>query len=151
MEGNWQGTLKVSAFELRLAFHVTPSKTETGTLTATFDSIDQGATGLPVDAVALAGDGTVTFTLKTLASTYQGKVNPEGTRIVGTWTQGGVKMPLTLKKTDKLAVAPGRRRPSRRSRTGPRRCLREQAAGERHPGGHADHPAGARGRSRPRC
>jgi pimeloyl-ACP methyl ester carboxylesterase len=108
LEGNWQGSLKVSAFELRLAFHVIPSQAEPGTVTATFDSIDQGATGLPVDRVALAEDGTATFTLKQLASTYQGKLNPEGTQIDGTWTQGGVKMPLVMKRTNQVEV---RRRP----------------------------------------
>jgi uncharacterized protein len=108
LEGHWQGTLKVSAFELRLAFHVTPSQAEPGMVTATFDSIDQGATGLLVDSVALAEDRTVTFTLKGIASTYQGKLNPEGTQIDGTWTQGGARLPLLMKRTDKVEV---RRRP----------------------------------------
>jgi pimeloyl-ACP methyl ester carboxylesterase len=108
LEGNWQGTLKVSTFELRLAFHVTSAQDEAGAVTATFDSIDQGATGLPVDRIALAEDGTATFTLKKLASTYQGKLNPEGTQIDGTWTQGGITMPLVMKRTSQVEV---RRRP----------------------------------------
>jgi hypothetical protein len=103
LAGNWQGSLKVSLVELRLAFHVTPSKDDPETLTATFDNLDQGATGLPVDSVALAEDGTVTFTLKKLVSTYQGKLSDDGTQIDGAWTQAGVKMPLVLTRTDKVA------------------------------------------------
>jgi pimeloyl-ACP methyl ester carboxylesterase len=103
LEGNWQGSLKVTAFELRLAFHVTPSKEAPDTLTATFDSLDQGAKGLPVDSVALAEDGTARFTLKKLASSYEGKLSADGTQIDGEWTQRGAKMPLVMKRVDKVA------------------------------------------------
>jgi len=43
--GDWNGALKVQGIQLRLVFHIT--KTDTG-YTATMDSPDQGAKGIPV-------------------------------------------------------------------------------------------------------
>ena len=42
--------------------------------------------------------------MKMAAITYEGKLNAEGTEAVGTFSQGGAKLPLTFKKTDKLSV-----------------------------------------------
>jgi fermentation-respiration switch protein FrsA (DUF1100 family) len=105
LAGNWQGTLEVGAVVLRLAFRVKPA--EAGGLTATFDSIDQGATGLPVDAVTLEekdGARIARFTLKKLASTFEGKLSEDASRIDGQWTKAGVAMPLVMKRTDQIAV-----------------------------------------------
>ena len=66
------------------------------------DSPDQGAKGLKVDAVTL-DKSTLVFELKALMGKYEGKLNAEGTEAAGTWSQAGVKLPLNLKKTDKVA------------------------------------------------
>ena len=88
--GDWQGTLKVSGdVELRLALHVT--KGDDG-LTGTLDSIDQGANGIPVNAITLEGS-KVTFTVDAAHGKYEGTVNAGGTAIDGTWSQG---QPLPL-------------------------------------------------------
>ena len=50
--GDWQGTLDVGVMKLRLVFHIT--NTEDG-LTATMDSPDQNANGLPVTSVTRDG------------------------------------------------------------------------------------------------
>jgi hypothetical protein len=88
--GDWHGTLKVGPdMELRLALHVTKGE---GELTATMDSLDQGANGIPVTAIKLDGS-KVTFTVDAVRGTYEGTVNAGGTAIEGTWSQG---QPLPL-------------------------------------------------------
>jgi uncharacterized protein len=91
VEGDWQGTIKANDVELRLRLHVT--KDEKGTLKATFDSIDQGARGLPISAISLK-DSTLNFELEVVSGSYEGKINADHTRISGTWTQGGRSFPL---------------------------------------------------------
>src|SRR5215510_12090329 len=86
VEGAWQGTIKANDVELRLRLHVT--KDEKGTLKATFDSIDQGAIGLPISAISLK-DSTLNFELQVISGSYEGKINADYTRISGAWTQGG--------------------------------------------------------------
>jgi hypothetical protein len=50
--GEWQGTLAVGDARLRLVVHLQES--DDGTLGATLDSPDQGATGIPVERVTSA-------------------------------------------------------------------------------------------------
>src|SRR5262245_48817799 len=91
VEGDWQGTIKANDLELRLRLHVT--KDNTGALKATFDSIDQGATGLPLSSISLK-DSTLKFELEEASASYEGKITADHTRITGTWTQGGGSLPL---------------------------------------------------------
>src|SRR5215475_7377571 len=91
VEGDWEGMLKADDVELRVRLHVT--KDEKGSLKATFDSIDQGARGLPISAISLK-DSTLKFERKVAGWSYEGKVNADHTRISGTWTQGGRSFPL---------------------------------------------------------
>jgi putative CocE/NonD family hydrolase len=86
VEGDWQGTIKANDVELRLRLHIT--KDEKGALKATWDSIDQGARGLPISAISLK-DSTLNFELKVVGGSYEGKINADYTRIIGTYTQGG--------------------------------------------------------------
>lgn len=96
-EGYWLGTLKVTpAIGLRLGFHVT--KKPDGTLTATLDSLDQGARGLPLDEAEFK-DGTVKFVAKKAKMSYEGK--QEGDTIQGTMKQGPNELSLTLKWQEK--------------------------------------------------
>lgn len=91
VEGDWQGTIKADDVKLRVRLHV--SKDEKGTLKATFDSIDQGVRGLPVSAISLK-DSTLNFELEVASASYEGKINADHTRISGTFTQGGMSIPL---------------------------------------------------------
>jgi pimeloyl-ACP methyl ester carboxylesterase len=96
----WQGRLAVGAgLSLRVAIHIFTDKA--GALTATFDSLDQGAKGLKVDTVSL-DKKTLKLEMKQLASSYEGTLNAAGDEAVGTWTQAGTNLPLTFKKTDAL-------------------------------------------------
>jgi pimeloyl-ACP methyl ester carboxylesterase len=97
LAGTWLGPLKVGAIELRLALKI--SVDDAGKMTATLDSIDQGAKDMPVDAITLS-DGTLTAELKLIGGKFVGKLDEQAGVIVGTWTQGPNSLPLTLKKTE---------------------------------------------------
>jgi fermentation-respiration switch protein FrsA (DUF1100 family) len=90
--GDWNGTLTIGTAELRLVLHVT--KAPDGGLTATLDSIDQGAPGIPVNAVTLK-DSKLDLTIDAVHGTYTGKVNADASEIDGTWSQGAA-MPLNF-------------------------------------------------------
>jgi uncharacterized protein len=83
--GDWKGALNANGTQLHLVLHVT--KKEDGTLNATLDSVDQGANGIPVSAIAVK-DGKLNMTVDAVRGTYEGTVNADGTEIKGTWTQG---------------------------------------------------------------
>lgn len=96
LTGTWQGTLKVQAFELRLVFNVSDS---TGNLTATMDSPDQNAFGIPVDVVSFNND-SVYFYIGQAKGYYDGSFQTDS--ITGTWHQGGGSWPVVLRKTAKV-------------------------------------------------
>src|SRR5437879_13235546 len=88
--GDWNGTLKPGGAELRLVLHIT--RNADGSLKATLDSIDQGANGIPVNAVTL-NDSKLNLKVDAVNGTYDGNVNAEASEIADTWTQG---QPLEL-------------------------------------------------------
>jgi CubicO group peptidase (beta-lactamase class C family) len=91
--GDWLGTLSAGGAQLHLVLHLTAAKD--GSLTATLDSVDQGANGIPVTAVTLK-DSKLSLTIDAVHGGYEGTVNKEATEIDGTWTQG---QPLPLNFT----------------------------------------------------
>ncbi len=104
----WQGALDVSGMKLRLVLKI--SQAPDGTLTATLDSIDQGAMNLPVDSIIIEGK-TMRFEMKQIGGSYEGTFNKDGTEVSGQWKQGGASLPLVLKRADKTAQAPEIKRP----------------------------------------
>jgi hypothetical protein len=105
LEGIWQGVLKVQGLELRIVFKI--SKTPEGKLTATLDSPDQGATGIPVSEVIFE-NGNVKIEVKSIFGVFNGKLESDQTTITGEWKQGAAALPLVLKKTDKAPEPPRR-------------------------------------------
>jgi uncharacterized protein len=104
--GDWKGVLHAGVSDLHLVLHVT--KGEDGKLGATLDSVDQGANGIPVSAIAVK-NGTLSMTVEAVHGTYEGKVNTEASEIKGTWTQGQ-PLDLTFKrvtdtKSEKVAAS----------------------------------------------
>jgi uncharacterized protein len=96
----WEGKLSVGAgATLRLVLRV--QKTEAGGLLAKLDSPDQGARGMHVNSVSL-DDTKLSFELKALNATFEGKLSADKSEAIGTFAQAGAKIPLTLKKIDKL-------------------------------------------------
>lgn len=103
LEGIWAGSLKVNAgIELRLVLNVSRSKD--GVLEAKLDSPDQGAKGIVISSLELK-DGELSFASKAIGASYKGKKNDAGDAFEGTFTQGGAKIPLTLKKSEKVEEA----------------------------------------------
>lgn len=93
--GDWQGTLKAGAAELRIVLHI--AKDDDGTLKATMDSLDQGANGIPITSISFK-DSKLIFRVDSVHGSYEGKVNPDGAAIVGTWSQAQA-LPLEFKRT----------------------------------------------------
>ena len=100
--GQWNGVLEVQGIQLRLVFHV--SEADTG-YTATMDSPDQGANGIPVTQTSFE-DGTITFRVANLDMQYQGTL--AGEAIEGTFRQRGVAIPMNLSREEVERVAPKR-------------------------------------------
>lgn len=92
--GAWSGALDTGMGKLRLVFHITD--TANG-LTATMDSVDQGANGIPVAGVTRNGS-SIRFDVAAIGGTYEAKVSEDGQRMDGTWSQGGHSLPLALER-----------------------------------------------------
>ena len=93
-EGDWRGTLDAGVAKLDLILHVVRKD---GTLTATLDSPEQGATGLAVDSIALTGK-SLRFEMQSLGASYEGVFSNDGSQIQGEFRQQGQKFPLTFKR-----------------------------------------------------
>jgi hypothetical protein len=99
--GNWQGTLKAGGMEIRIVVHI--SKNAAGNLAATFDSPDQGATGIKVGPIDVRGT-KLSFAVISLSGSYEGTLNDAGTAIRGTWTQH-LDFPLDFQRMTTAAKA----------------------------------------------
>ena len=69
--GTWLGALSIPNGQLRIVFHLT--RAESGGLTATLDSPDQGATGIPTTSVTLRGD-SLRIEVGAIQGRYEGRV-----------------------------------------------------------------------------
>jgi pimeloyl-ACP methyl ester carboxylesterase len=99
IQGAWQGKLVVPGGSLRVVFHITARAD--GTLTATMDSPDQGATGIPVSAARMNG-AKVVLEVAAAQGRYEGTLSPPD-KMAGTWSQRGMTFPLDLERVDKPA------------------------------------------------
>lgn len=91
--GDWNGALKVGGMQLRLVFHIT--KTDAG-LTATMDSPDQGAKGIPMNKVTYE-NSVLTVEMTAAGIQYKGTLDKTGV-ITGTFNQGGQSFPMVLNR-----------------------------------------------------
>lgn len=98
--GSWTGSLKIQETSLRLVFNVSMKDS---VLISTFDSPDQGAFGLPTTRTTYSeSDKKLEIIASGLGIFYRGIL--ENDSIVGTFNQGGIPLPLTLRKTIKEVV-----------------------------------------------
>jgi uncharacterized protein len=95
LEGVWEGVLDAGGQQLHVRFNFT--KNADGSITATFDSVDQGANGLPVASIARTGD-TVKLDMKTVGMSYEGTLNKDASAMTGTLTQAGNPMALNMQR-----------------------------------------------------
>jgi len=101
ISGEWNGALKIQGTQLRIVFHFT--KIDAG-YTATMDSPDQGAKGIPVTKTTFENP-TLKLEMSALRIEYSGKIDSTG-NISGTFNQGGMSLPLVLtrKAIEKVEV-----------------------------------------------
>ncbi len=92
--GTWTGSLAQAGATNTVVLHLLARE---GTLAATIDSPDQGVQGIPVPSVRLAAD-TLLFSLGNVGVSYRGKLDPAQAIIRGEWQQGGMAVPLELKR-----------------------------------------------------
>lgn len=91
--GSWEGKLDLGTIDLRIVFHITNTN---GTWDCKMDSPDQNAYGLITDKVTFEND-TLTIVSQQLRMTYTGNLIEE--KLVGTFSQMGKNLPLTLTRT----------------------------------------------------
>ncbi|MDP5229330.1 MAG: alpha/beta hydrolase [Cellulophaga sp.] len=92
--GKWNGVLKVQGTQLRLVFNV--DKTDAG-FSATMDSPDQGANGIPVTTTSFEND-SINFEVANLLLKYTGELKDN--EIIGTFSQGGQVFPMNLSRNE---------------------------------------------------
>jgi pimeloyl-ACP methyl ester carboxylesterase len=100
--GDWQGTLDAGGQQLHLALHI--KQAADGTLSATLDSLDQGANGIVIDKISFQ-DGKLSFSSSAIHGSYEGKLTATST-IEGTWNQGQA-LPLNFKRATKASAIDG--------------------------------------------
>jgi len=88
--GQWNGVLKVQTMHLRIVFHITKNDSS---YTATMDSPDQGARGIPVTTTSFENP-KLKLEVKNAGIEYAGELKDK--IIEGTFKQGGLTIPLNL-------------------------------------------------------
>ena len=104
VEGNWLAMLEVSGTKLRIVLKIEKSA---NSYAAKFDSLDQGASDLPIDSIVLDGN-KLTFSAAKFGINYEGTLNETGDEIAGTFKQGAGSTPLVFKR---IAEVPKLNRP----------------------------------------
>jgi pimeloyl-ACP methyl ester carboxylesterase len=92
-EGVWWGTLTAGAQRLRLVVRL--QRDADGQLRGTIDSLDQGATGIPISAITVEGN-TIRVRSDAVQGEFVGTLSEDGKQVAGVWKQGGQELPLTL-------------------------------------------------------
>jgi len=104
VEGNWLATLDGGGVQLRVVLKI--QKSENG-YAAKFDSLDQGATDLPIDSIVLNGN-KLSFSAAKFGINYEGTLNDAGDEITGAFKQATNATPLVFKR---IAEVPKFNRP----------------------------------------
>jgi len=95
IEGTYTGTLQAGEAQLHLVLHL--SKTSSGSLHASLDSLDQGVFAIEASAVKY-GNGQLNLEVASVGAQYEAKVSPDHKLIDGTWSQGEATLPLVFRR-----------------------------------------------------
>ncbi|GAB5527221.1 MAG: alpha/beta fold hydrolase [Roseivirga sp.] len=90
--GDWNGALDVQGRQTRIILHISEKD---GQLSATLDSPDQGANGLPISSITFEAN-VLKFELANIGASYTGTFADNG--FSGNWNQGGGSLPLNFKR-----------------------------------------------------
>jgi uncharacterized protein len=105
IDGIWAGTLTHGSIRLRLVFYIANGPDG---LIATMKSCDQNDVMISMSSAKLVGR-TVVLEAEGIRATLEGKLDQIFGTIDGTWTQGGVGLPLNLKRVaDEDDLVPAR-------------------------------------------
>ena len=96
IEGIWQGTLKHSGVELHIVFTI--SRSPDKILTATYDVPEQNAAGVPVDKISF-DNRELLLEITPIEAAFKGRLSEDGSTINGEFIQGGMTLPLELKRS----------------------------------------------------
>ena len=91
ISGQWYGTLKIQGTQLRIVFNLAQTDT---VYSATMDSPDQGAFGIPMTSATFE-DKLLKLEIPSATIQYTGTLEEDHT-VVGTFKQGGLEIPLDL-------------------------------------------------------
>ncbi len=94
--GDWNGILNIQGTQLRIVFHISETG---GAYTATLDSPDQKAFGIPAGETTFA-ENNLEIKLPNLAAQYKGKFDAAAQVVDGTFSQGGATFPLKLTREE---------------------------------------------------
>ncbi len=100
--GQWNGILKVQQMQLRLVFNIAKNGNE---YSATMDSPDQGAKGIPVSSVRFENNN-LTITVDNIKLEYSGTLQ-DGI-ITGVFKQGNFSNPMNLSRAEVKVEKPNR-------------------------------------------
>lgn len=105
LAGVWEGRLSVAGQSIRVIFRIA----EDGS--ATMDSPDQGALGIPAEPPVVEG-GVVRIGVPAVGGRFEGARSDDGATLTGALHQGGAAMPLVLsRRTGEAVAAPALNRP----------------------------------------
>ena len=93
--GQWNGALKIQAAQLRLVFDI--KKTESG-YSATMDSPDQGAFGIPVTSTSFESN-VLKISITNANIQYEGTLGDDNV-ITGVFKQAGQSFPMNLSREE---------------------------------------------------
>jgi RNA polymerase sigma factor (sigma-70 family) len=93
VEGHWKGALNVKQVVLHIVFHI--ASMPDGSYSATMDSPDQGASGIPATTVQFTYPN-IRMEWNGFGGVFTGKL--ENGKLSGTWHRGNVALPLQLER-----------------------------------------------------
>lgn len=100
ISGTWTGKLSLpNTIKLTIVFNF--AKDNAGKYTATMDSPDQGAKGIPTESVTIKEDSII-VKVPSIMGSYEGKIFSDSMKIDGKWKQSGMSLDLAVYKVDKV-------------------------------------------------
>lgn len=95
----YEGKLNIQSISLRIVLKI--FNNDDGSTTAVLNSPDQTDQDIPVSSITVTDD-SIKCEIKTVGGKYSGAIIKDSSLIKGIFTQGGMNLPLTLKKVEKL-------------------------------------------------
>jgi pimeloyl-ACP methyl ester carboxylesterase len=96
----WSGTLDAGGTKLRLEIDIVENA---GQLSGELRSLDQGNARLKTTEIEMNKE-LLSFSVPQVGAKFSGKLSEDGLAAEGIFAQAGAKMPLTLVKSDQIAV-----------------------------------------------